>query len=69
MSIVCTREEKKYWYDQEEFLCRRILIPVVNLFPHVEVVVSASIELKWYTTDPMKHKVGAKHICNVGKGP
>lgn len=45
------------------------MVPVVNLFPHVQVVVSAGIELKRHTAYVMKHEVGAEHVDYVGEGP
>jgi hypothetical protein len=56
MRVVCAEKEQHYWHTKEEFLRRSILSPVIDLFPHVEIIVSASVKLEWYSSDPVKHK-------------
>jgi len=49
-------EEKKEDRDtQKEFLGRSVLISVVNLLPHVEIVIGTSIEFERDPPHPMKH--------------
>ena len=55
MRVVSTEKEKHNWYAQEEFFSRRVLVTIVDLLPHVQIVVCPSIELEWYASDPVKH--------------
>ncbi len=56
--------------DHEQELFRRcVLIPVINLLPHVQVVVSSGIELKRDTPDPVKHQERGAHVGDVDKSP
>lgn len=52
-------QEETNGNTKEELLCWRILVPVVNLLPHIEVVVRSSVELEWNTPHPVKHDEGA----------
>jgi len=67
--VVRTQEEKDYGYCQKEFLRRRVLVPVVDLFPHVEVVVGSGIELERYASYIVEHQVRTGHICDIGECP
>lgn len=69
VGVVGTEEEEDNGNSQEELLGRGILISVVDLFPHVQIVVSAGVEFKGNTSNPVKHEVGASHVCNVGQSP
>jgi hypothetical protein len=63
-------EEKQYDGHRKQKLLRRcILIAVVDLLPHVQVVVCAGIKLEWHAPDPVKHQVGACHIRYVRQSP
>jgi len=63
-------EEKKEDRDtQKEFLGRSVLISVVDLLPHVEIVIGTSIEFERDSPYPMKHKERYKHISDVGQRP
>lgn len=66
---MCTEEEKTDWYTKQELLSRGILVPVVDLLPHVQIVVSASVELERNTPHPVEHDEGAKHVADVGESP
>jgi len=67
--VVGAEKKQENGYAQQEFLSWRVLISVVDLFPHVQVVVGAGVELEWYASNPMKHEIGAKHVDYVGEGP
>lgn len=45
------------------------MVPVIDLLPHVEVIVSSCIELKRHSSDIVEHQVRAEHITDVGQGP
>lgn len=38
------------------------MVPVIDLLPHVQVIVGAGIELKWDAADPVEHQVGPEHV-------
>ena len=57
MSVMCAHEEEHYGNTQEKLLGRSILVTIVDLFPHIEVVVSASIEVEWNSLNPVEHEV------------
>lgn len=54
---------------KQELLGWRILITIVDLLPHVEVVIGAGIELERDAPHPMEHEERAKHIADVGQSP
>jgi hypothetical protein len=56
MGIVGAEKEKNNRYAEKEFFCRCILGSIIDLLPHVEVIISAGIELERYPSYPMKHK-------------
>ena len=62
-------QEQAYRHSQQELLCRRILISVVDLLPHIEIVVSTGIEFEWDAPHPVEHEERAEHVADVGKGP
>lgn len=66
---MCTEEKEADWYTKQELLSRGILVPVVDLLPHVQIVVSTSVELERNTPHPVKHDEGAKHVADVGESP
>ena len=67
--IVRAQQEQHDRYTQQEFLCWGVLISIVDLLPHVQVVVGSSIEFKRYSPHPVEHKVRAGHVCDVCEGP
>ena len=69
MRIMRAQQKQHNRHAQQKLLRRRILVPIVDLLPHVEVIVGASIELEWYATHPVEHQVGTKHVGDVGERP
>ena len=57
MRVVCAQKEEDYRNTQEEFLRWSVLIPIVNLLPHVQVVVGPSVEFEGNASDPVEHQV------------
>ena len=55
--VVSAEEEEHNWYAQEELFSRRVLVAIVDLLPHVQIVVCASVELERHASDPMKHEI------------
>ena len=69
MRVVCAKKEQHDWYTKKEFLRGRVLGSIINLLPHVQIVVGPGIELKWHASDPMEHEEGSKHIGYIRHGP
>lgn len=64
--IMCAEQKKNDWNAEKELLGWSVLIAVIDLLPHVEVVVSTSVELEGHTANPVEHKKRAKHVGNIG---
>lgn len=69
MGIVSAEEEEHDGHAEQELLGRGILVAIVDLLPHVEVIVGTSVELERDAPNPMEHEEGAEHIADVGEGP
>lgn len=69
MRIVRTQEEEHNGDAQEKLLGGRVLGSIINLLPHVQVVVRSAVELEWHAADVVEHDVGAKHVRDVGQRP
>lgn len=69
MGVVGADKEEHNRNAEQELLGRSVLITVVNLLPHVEIIVGAGVELERDAPHPMKHEEGAKHIADVGQSP
>ena len=69
MRVVRAEQKQHYGHRQKEFLCWSVLVSVVNLFPHVEVVVRSRIEFEGHASDVMEHEVGSGHVCDIGQRP
>jgi len=62
--------QKEYdWHRQKVLLGRRVLVTVIDLLPHVEIVICTRVEVEGYTAHPVEHEVGAGHVCEVCEGP
>lgn len=66
---MCAEQEQANGYSQQKLLRGCILILVVNLLPHVEVVVGTGIELEGDAANVVKHQVRGEHVGGVGEGP
>lgn len=64
-----TEQEHQNGNHKKEFLCRCILIPIIDLLPHVQIVVGSSVELKGDASDPVEHQERGAHVGNVDEGP
>jgi hypothetical protein len=69
MRIVRTQKKQHNRYAEKEFLCRSVLSPIINLFPHIQIVVSAGVKLEGYSPDPMEHEERSKHVRYIRQGP
>lgn len=66
MRIVRAEQEQHNGDAEEELLGWRILSPIVDLLPHVQVVVCSAVEFEGHASDVVEHDVGAHHVGNVG---
>jgi hypothetical protein len=69
MCIVGADKEKCDRDTKQKLLGGRILRPIVDLLPHVEVIECTTVEVKGNTSDMVEHDIRAKHVGHVGKGP
>lgn len=64
-----TEQEHQDGYHKQELLCWGVLIPVVDLFPHVQVVVGSGVEFERDSPHPVKHQEGGGHVGDVDERP
>ena len=69
MRVMRAQQEEHDGHAEQELLGRRVLIAVVDLLPHVEVVVGARVEFERHALHPVEHQVGAEHVGDVGQRP
>ena len=69
MRVVRAQEKQDNRHAQQELFRRRVLVAVVDLLPHVQVVVGAGVELKRHAAHVVEHDVGAGHVGDVGQRP
>lgn len=62
VGVVCAEQKQNDRHAKQKLLRRRVLVSVVDLLPHIQVVVSSRVELERDAANPMEHEVGAKHI-------
>lgn len=67
--IVGAEEEEHDGHAEQELFGRGVLIAVIDLLPHVEIVVGTGVELEGDAPHPVKHEEGAEHVADVGEGP
>ena len=69
MCVVCTQKEEYDRNAQKKFFGWSILVSVVDLLPHIQVVVGSGIEFKWDTSHIVEHQVRTEHVDDVDKRP
>lgn len=69
MGVMRAQEEEDDGHTEEELLGRGVLGAVIDLLPHVEIVVRSPVELEWDAADVVEHDVRAKHVRDVGQRP
>lgn len=67
--VVCAKQKQNDGYSQQKLLGRGVLISIVDLLPHIEIVISSSVEFEGDASDVVKHEVGAGHVGDVGESP
>ena len=56
-------------HEKEKFLCRRVLVAIVDLLPHCQFVVGTRVEFKWCALEGVEHYIRADNISEVGQRP
>lgn len=69
VGIVSAEEEEHDGHAEQKLLGRGILIAIVDLLPHVEVIVGASVEFERDAPHPVEHEEGTEHVADIGQGP
>ena len=69
MSVMCAEQEQYDRDRKEEFFGWRVLVPIIDLLPHVEVVVGTRVKVKWDASYVVEHEVRAKHVADIRKRP
>jgi len=69
MSVVRTKQKQHYWHAEEELFRRGVLGAIVDLLPHVQIIVSSCIKFKRYSSNPVEHEEGAEHVGYIRQGP
>jgi len=65
LRVMRTDEKQHNGYAKKELLGWCVLVSVVDLFPHVEVVVGTRVEVKGHTAHVVEHEVGSRHVREV----
>lgn len=69
MGVMSAEEEEHDRHAEQELLSGRILIAVVDLLPHVEIVIGTGVEFKWDAPHPVEHEERSEHVADIGEGP
>lgn len=69
MGVVSAEEEEHDRHAEQELLSGCVLVAVVDLLPHVEIVVGTGVEFKRNAPHPVEHEEGSKHVADIGEGP
>lgn len=69
VGVVGAKEEEQDRHAEQELLGRGVLVAIVDLLPHVEIIVGAGVEFERDTPYPVEHKERAEHVADVGEGP
>lgn len=62
-------EEEHNRHAEQKLLRRGILVTVIDLLPHVQVIVSSGVELERNAPHPVEHDEGSEHVADVGERP
>lgn len=69
VGVVGGYQEQADWDTQQKLLHRGELGTVIDLFPHVQVVERAVVEVKWRAFNLVEHYIGTNDVGHVGQGP
>lgn len=69
MRVMRANQEQHYGDREEELFGGGVLVAVIDLLPHVEVVVGAGVEVKGDATDVVEHEVRGGRVRAVDESP
>lgn len=69
MGVMGADEEEQDRHAEQELLGGGVLVAIVDLLPHIEIIVSTGVEFEGDAPHPVKHEEGSKHVTDVGESP
>ena len=69
MSVVGAQQEEHDRHAEQELLGGCVLCPVIDLLPHVQIVICPCVELERRSPDVVEHYVRTEHVGDVGQRP
>jgi len=69
VGVMGANEKEADGYGEQKLLGGGVLVAVVDLLPHVEVVIGAGVELEGHAAHPVEHEVGGGHVRRVNERP
>ena len=69
MGVMSAEEEKHDRHAKQELFGRCILVAIVDLFPHIEIVIGTGVKFERNAPHPVKHEEGSEHVTDVGESP
>ena len=69
MCIVSTNQEQDNRHAEQKLLRWGVLRAVINLFPHIQVVVGTGVKVERHATHIVEHEIGAEHVGDVRECP
>lgn len=69
MGIMSAEEEEHDRHAEQELLSGCVLVAIVDLLPHVEIVVGTGVELERDAPHPVEHEERSEHVADIGEGP
>lgn len=69
MSVVSAQQEENDRHAEQELLCWGVLCTIVDLLPHIQVVVRSCVELKRYPSNVVKHEIRTEHVRDIRQSP
>ena len=58
-------EKQHNGYAEKELLGWCVLVSIVDLFPHVQIVVGTRVEVKGHTAHVVEHEVGSGYVREI----
>lgn len=69
MGVMGAKQEKHDRHTKQELLGRGILVAIVDLFPHIEIIVGTGVKFERDAPHPVEHEEGSEHVADVGESP
>ena len=69
MRVVRARQKQRNWNKCQELLAGGVLVSVVDLLPHVEIVIGPRIELERHAAHVVEHDIRPQSVEEVCERP